>query len=89
MSVQCYRCGKAGNHPSACKHKSAKCYLCHNVGNLARAHRTKKNDAPERPQKKAGDIHSIEEKDDSSSDSSEHLHSILQLGTKKFDCSKD
>ena len=32
-------------------------------------------------QKKTGGIRSIEEQDDSSSDSSEHLHAILQLET--------
>ena len=82
-SAKCHRCGKAGHQPSACRYKGAKCHLCQKVGHLARACRTKKRDTSKKPQqKKTGGIRSIEEQDDSSSDSSEHLHAILQLGTR-------
>jgi len=52
------------------------------VGHLAHACRTKKQDKFERPQKKTGGIRFIEEQVNSNSDSLEHLHSILQLGTR-------
>ena len=53
------------------------------VGHLSRACRTKKKDKPDKLDRKAGGIRAIEEQDnDSSSGSLEHLHSILQLGTK-------
>ena len=43
----------------------------------------KEKDKPHKLDRKAGGIRAIEEQDnDSSSDSLEHLHSILQLGTK-------
>ena len=55
--------------------------LC--VGHLAHACRTKKRGISKKSQqKKTGSIRSIEEQDDSSTDSSEHLHAILQLGTR-------
>ena len=83
MATKCHRCGKVGHHPSACKYKSVKCYLCQKVGHLSQACRTKKKDKPDKLDRKAGGIRAIEEQDNhSSSDSLEHLHSILQLGTK-------
>jgi len=30
-SVVCYHCGYKGHLASACKYKSAKCHLCHNL----------------------------------------------------------
>ena len=57
--------------------------MCQKVGHLSQACRTKKKDKPDKLDRKAGGICAIEEQDnDSSSDSLEHLHSILQLGTK-------
>ena len=37
MATKCHRFGKVGYHPSACKYKSAKCYLCQKVGHPSRA----------------------------------------------------
>ena len=93
--TKCYRCGKSGHHPSNCKFKSAKCYSCQKVGHLASVCQSKKpTTMSERPQAatkaqgkpptKAKGVHTLQEKSDSSSDSSkfEHLHTIFQLGIK-------
>jgi len=89
--AKCYCCGKSGHHPSNCKFKSAQCYSCQKVGHLASVCQNKKpmksgkpsSKAHETP-KKAQGVHSLQEKNRSSTDSSEseHLHTILQLGTK-------
>ena len=87
---KCYRCGKSGHQPTNCKYKNAKCYSCQKVGHLAAVCLRKehpKNATPGKGQEnkqKSHKIRTLQEKGKSSSDSSEpeHLHTILQLGTK-------
>ena len=91
--TKCYRCGKAGHHPSDCKFKSAKCYWFQKVGHLASVCQSKKPTMKsERPQvsskaqgkapTKSERVRTLDEKSGSSSDSSEfeHLYTIFQLG---------
>ena len=66
-AAKCYHCGKVGHHPSACKYKSAKCYLCQKVGHLSQTCRTKKKDKPDKFERKAGGILTIEEQDNNAS----------------------
>ena len=89
--VKCYRCGKSGHHPTNCKYKNAKCYSCQKLGHLASVCQSKrpamKAERPSKAQEtltKPQRIRTLQEKNASSSDSSEpeQLHTILQLGTK-------
>ena len=92
--TKCYRCGKSGHHPTNCKFRNARCYLCQKIGHLASVCQSKKpttkserppalSKAQEAPTKSQG-VRTLQEKSDSSSDSSEleHLHTIFQLGSK-------
>ena len=95
--TKCYRCGKSGHHLSNCKFQSAKCYSCQKVGHLASVCQSKKptitsersqaaTKAQGKPPTKAEGVCTLQEKSDSSSDSSkfEHLHTVFQLGIKAY-----
>ena len=94
--TKCYHCGKSGHHPTNCKFRNARCYSCQKIGHLASVCQsmkpTMKSERPPAPSKlkaqeaptKPQGVRTLQEKSESSSDSSElkHLHTICQLGTK-------
>ena len=87
---KCYCCGKLGHQPANYKYKNAKCYICQKVRHLASVCQSKRPFTKANPSKaqdsmrKSHKIRTLQEKNESSIDTSEseHLHTTLQLGTK-------